>query len=59
MIKDACGFEGEIVFDTKYTDGDPVKILSNERFQKLFDNFEFFDHFEGLQKTIKYYEKLL
>jgi len=59
MIKDACGFEGEIVFDTKYTDGDPVKVLSNERFQKLFDNFEFFDHFEGLQETIKYYEKLL
>jgi len=59
LIKEACGYNGEIVFDTKYTDGDPVKIVSKQNFIKLFKDFEFYDHFEGIKNTIEYYKNLL
>ena len=59
LIKKACGFEGEIVFDTQYTDGDPVKIVSKQNFEKTFENFQFYDHFEGIKNTISYYKNLL
>ena len=59
LIKKACGYNGEIVFDTKYTDGDPVKIVSKQNFVKLFQDFEFYDHFEGIKNTIEYYKNLL
>ena len=57
MIKDTCGFEGSIEFDTKFPDGDPVKILSNEKFSELFQNFEFFDHKLGILNTVEYYKE--
>lgn len=59
LIKKACGFQGDIVFDTKYQDGDPVKVLGNKKFLENFPNFEFYNHFEGIKNTVKYYEELL
>jgi len=59
LIKEACNFQGEIVFDTKYQDGDPVKILGNKKFKEHFPSFEFYNHFEGIKNTVKYYEELL
>jgi GDP-L-fucose synthase len=56
LIKKACGFEGEIVFDTKYTDGDPTKILGNSKLNDIMPHFKFFDHEEGIRNTVKYYE---
>ncbi len=56
LIKKACGFEGEIVFDTKYPDGDPVKILGKNKLNDVLPNFEFFDHEEGILNTVEYYE---
>lgn len=56
LIKKACGFEGDIVFDTKYPDGDPVKILGKSKLNDIMPNFEFFDHEEGIRNTVKYYE---
>jgi len=58
IIKKACGFEGTIVFDTQYADGDPVKILGKNKFKEMFPNFEFCDHEEGVKNTIKYYEDI-
>jgi GDP-L-fucose synthase len=55
LIQEACGFEGEMVFDTQYPDGDPVKILSTELFQKEFPNFSFFDHRDGIKNTVDFY----
>lgn len=55
MVKEACGFEGELVHDTRFPDGDPVKILGNSKFNDLFPNFEFFDHEEGIKNTVSYY----
>ena len=59
MIKEEMGFEGEIVFDTQYQDGDPVKIMSKERFQQKYPDFKWFDHRKGISNTIKYYEEKL
>ena len=59
MVKEACGFEGELVFDTKYPDGDPIKILDNSKFNDFFPGFTFFDHEEGIRNTVAYYEENL
>lgn len=59
LIKEACGFQGDIIFDTKYQDGDPVKVLGNKKFLENFPKFEFYNHFEGIKNTVKYYEEML
>lgn len=55
LIKEACGYEGEIVFDTKYKDGAPIKIMSSTEFKKIFIDFIFFNHFEGILRTVEFY----
>ena len=55
MIKELCGFEGDIVFDTSYTDGDPVKIMGKGTFVDTFPDFDFYDHKKGIENTIKHY----
>lgn len=57
-IKKLCGFEGKVVFDTSYRDGDPKKVLCSDRFTKLFGDFEFYDHEDGIKNTIQYYDNL-
>ncbi len=54
-IKELCGFEGDVVFDTSYTDGDPIKIMGKGTFIEMFPDFEFYDHKKGIENTIKYY----
>ena len=57
LIKKACCFEGDIVFDTSYKDGDPIKILSDKQFNEKFVDFSFYDHYEGILNTVKYYKE--
>ena len=59
LIKDVIGFEGEIVFDTKKTDGDPIKIMSKDNFSNRFPEFKFYDHKEGIKNTVEYYRRTL
>ncbi len=59
MIKEACGYTGEIICDESYTDGDAVKILGRTQFDQLFTNFIFYDHRQGIQNTVSYYEERL
>jgi len=59
MIKEECGYEGDVIFDTTYPDGDPVKIMSKAKFQEHFPKFGFYDHRQGIANTIKYYEDKL
>ena len=59
LIKEASAYDGEIVFDTQYTDGDPVKIMGNELFLKTFPGFKFCAHNLGIQNTIAYYRDKL
>jgi GDP-L-fucose synthase len=59
IIKKLSGYDGEIVFDTSYTDGDPVKIMNKDAFSQAFPDFKFHDYEKGIAKTIEYYEGIL
>lgn len=59
LIKKITKFEGELVFNTKYQDGDPIKILSEKQFRAVFPQFDFFDHAKGIQKTVEYYRDII
>ena len=59
MIAEAVGFEGNLVFDTSYQDGAPVKIMDNARFAEVFPGFVFTDHRDGILRTVRYYETVL
>jgi len=59
LIKEVMGYEGKIVFNTKYKDGDPIKVLDNTKFLSIFGDYPFTDHREAIEKTIKYYEGVL
>jgi GDP-L-fucose synthase len=56
IIKELMGYEGNIVFNTKYKDGDPVKVLDATKFTSIWGDYGFTDHREAIQKTIRYYE---
>lgn len=59
LIKKACGYKGDIVFDTNYRDGDPIKVMSQKKFAETLRNFKFFDHYEGILNTVNYYKEKL
>ncbi len=59
MIKKAVGFDGNLVFNTKYQDGAPFKILDDNKFRSIFPDFEFINHEKGIENTVEYYESVL
>ena len=59
FIAEAIGYKGKLVFNTKYLDGAPIKILDNNKFKEKFPDFHFFDHKEGIEETVNYYESVL
>jgi GDP-L-fucose synthase len=58
LIRDAVNYDGEMVFNTKYQDGAPVKQLDDKLFRSVFPNFEFTSFEYGLGQTIDYYRGL-
>tara|TARA_B100000131_G_scaffold323231_1_gene380720 strand:- start:13584 stop:14564 length:981 start_codon:yes stop_codon:yes gene_type:complete len=59
LIKKAIGYEGKIVFDTSYTDGDAMKVLHSAVIRDWWPKFSFFEHEQGIINTVKYYEDKL
>lgn len=59
FIAQALDFKGKLVFNTKYQDGAPKKILDNKKFNSLFPNFEFYNHKKGIENTAKYYKSII
>ena len=59
MIADVIEYEGKLVFNTKYQDGAPKKILDDQMFRELFPQFKFTDHKEGIENTVHYYQSVL
>ena len=47
------------VADWKYQDGDPQKIMHDEKFRQVFPHFTFTDHFKAICKTVDYYKSVL
>jgi len=58
-IAAATGYTGELVFNTEYQDGAPVKILGMGKFATVFEGYEFSDHQEGINHTVEYYKGVL
>jgi GDP-L-fucose synthase len=59
FIAEAIGFDGKLVFNTKYQDGAPFKILDDRKFRSIFPDYDFFDHKKGIEETVKYYKSVL
>lgn len=59
MIKEAMGYKGKLVFNTKYQDGDPIKKLDDKLFRRKYPDFSFTDIKKGIQNTINYYQNIL
>lgn len=59
IIRAAIGYDGKVVYNSKYQDGAPKKVMNDERFRRLFPDFQFTSLEDGLKKTIEYYSKLL
>ncbi len=59
LIAQALGYKGKLVFNTKYQDGAPIKILDNKKFKKMFPKFRFTDHKKGIKNTVEYYKSIL
>lgn len=59
LIAECIKFNGKLVFNTKYQDGDPVKVLDDKKFRQIFSNFVFFDYKKGIKETIKYYQSII
>ncbi len=55
-IKQLLDFKGQLVFNTKFQDGAPIKILDDEKFRLLFPGYIFYNHIDGIKKTIEYYK---
>lgn len=56
MVRSTLDFEAEIVFDSSYQDGAPVKIMSNAIFRHYFKGFDFTGLRDGIGRTIGYYQ---
>ncbi|WP_019500715.1 NAD-dependent epimerase/dehydratase family protein [Pseudanabaena sp. PCC 6802] len=54
----AIGFRGELVFRTDYPDGAPRKIMDTKRFQQVFGDYQFTDTYDGICKTVDYYQNV-
>ena len=59
FIAEAVGFEGNLVFNSKYQDGAPIKVLDDKKFRTIFRDYAFFNHGEGIKETVKYYKEVL
>jgi GDP-L-fucose synthase len=59
MVASILEFEVELVFDTRYADGAPFKILDDRLFRAKYPNFEFTPLERGIRNTIAYYRSAL
>lgn len=58
IIQEHFNYNGKIVFDKTKPDGAPKKVMDDQRFKKVFRDFEFTPFSDGLRKTINYYRQI-
>lgn len=59
LIAQELGYPGQLVFNPKFQDGAPVKILDNARFRGLFPQATFTDPRLAIRATVAYYLDVL
>jgi GDP-L-fucose synthase len=55
-IRTIIGYEGKIIFDNKYPDGQPRRKFDITRLKNIIGEFPYIDLDEGLKKTIQWYQ---
>lgn len=58
IIQEHFNYSGKIVFDETKPDGAPKKVMDDQRFKKIFRDFEFTPFSDGIRKTIDYYRQI-
>jgi len=58
-LLEVTGYSGEIVYNTKYQDGAPKKVMNDSLFREKFPDFRFTDINKGIGETIEFYERVL
>ena len=58
-VRAQVGYEGEIVYNTKFQDGSPKKVMDDTYFRQRFPGFEFTPMAAGIAKTVSYYQGIL
>ncbi|KAG8226394.1 hypothetical protein J437_LFUL011932 [Ladona fulva] len=56
-IKDAFGYEGELVFDTSAADGQFKKTASNAKLRKYLLDFKFTPFCQAIKETVDWYNE--
>lgn len=59
IIAKILNYEVNFVFNTKYPDGAPFKVLDDRKFREKFPSFAFTPIETGIRKAIKYYKNVL
>jgi GDP-L-fucose synthase len=59
IICNQTNYNGKIIYNTKYQDGSPKKVMSDQLFRQKFPEFHFTLLDDGIAETIKYYRKIL
>jgi GDP-L-fucose synthase len=59
LIAHAIGFQGKLIFRKDFPDGAARKIMNTRQFREVFKDYQFFDHFDAISKTVNYYHKNL
>jgi len=59
IIGKLVGFQGKIVYNTRYQDGAPKKVMNDSYFRQRFPDFKFADIESGIRETIDYYREIL
>ncbi len=57
LIAEFMGFEGKIVFDERYADGQFKKTASNEKLKTILPNFQFTSFEDGLKETVNWFQE--
>ena len=58
LILKNVSYSGNVWYNTNMPDGAPIKVMSREKFDKVFEGFKFTDFATGISKTASYYETL-
>jgi len=59
IVAKQLNYPVKFVFNTKYQDGAPIKIMDNKLFKNKYPKFKFTPLEEGIKTTIKHFQKIL
>jgi GDP-L-fucose synthase len=59
ILCNLTGYIGKIVYNTKYQDGSPKKVMDDALFRRHFPDFQFTDIADGIRETLDYYYRIL